>query len=385
MPKTILFISENEDGLKALPQSLRDSYIIHHTDSFHKAPAKLKHIGRCCLVIAEFPHDGKGCENFFKTICKSSPATVRLLLVSAEFFTMAHGAIKAASVFHLIERPYPADVLHLIVQKGVELFDSQLEKQRAMRQTLKGSVQAMVDILDMVNPEAMGFAKRIRQRVLDTGKALGVSPMWHLELAVMLSHIGCVALPTEIIQKQDRGIPLTPEEQQMFDMHSFIAASLISNIPSMAPVARIIQQQYDTLSDDQPLGSRIIKVALDVDHVERMGDDAEAALRKMLKESKKYDKAVVEYMLQPGMTHSQSNIVQLEVEELKEGMILAQDLVNKDGSKLILQGQPITKMSLNIIKSFHITLGIIEPILIQKPTPAAAKSKAKRKKPKGTK
>lgn len=369
MPIKLLYISEDEAEFKTLPQSLRDSYIIHHADSFQKAQTNLKHIGKCSVVITEFPHAGKGCAAFFKKLAKTHPHIVRLLLISPTDFSIGHSAIQAASLFQILDKPHPPEILHQVIQKSVEIYISNQEMQRTMRQTLMGSVRAMVDILDMVNPEAMGFAKRIRNRVLSTGKALGVRPLWHLELAVMLSHVGCVALPTDIILKRDKGKALSPEEQQMFDMHSYIASTLVANIHSMTPVAEIIQHQCESLNDKQPLESRIIKTALDVDHMERRGKDAQSILKQMLKKPKAFDKRVVEAMLDSEKPQDDSDTLEIDVERLKEGMIMAQDLVNKDGTKLLLKGQPVSSTSLNIIKSFHITLGIIEPIYIMKQAP----------------
>lgn len=364
MHRTILFVGEDDSALQSLPQPLLGNYPLSTSRSYKQALIDLKKIQECGLVIIEHNLDGKDCRKFLKHLKLKYPKAIRLLLTTQGQFSQARKAIDDVETFQLIEKPYPPEILLEIISKSMEQYIRHEKKQKTMRQTLLGSVRAMVDILDMVNPEAMGFSKRIRNRVLNTGRCLGIKPLWQLELAVMLSHIGCVALPAEIILKMDQGIPLTPEEEQMFGMHPNIAATLLKNINKMDPVAKIIKHQHETLNKQQPLGSRIIKVALDVDRLERTGKKDLHTLEDMLQQPGEFDRKVVECMRKQISQTDIQSVKQIDIEELKEGMIMARDLVNNEGAKLLLRGQTVSKASENRLKSFHIALGIIDPIHI---------------------
>ncbi len=364
MPKIILFVGEDDAGFQELPKHLLDEYSIHSVPTCEEALAGLGKNDDCFLIIVEFSRDGQAYEDFFKKVGTEYPSIVRVLLTTRDNFKQSHATIHAAQEFQLLERPYPPEILLEIIEKGIDRFGIQLGKQQALRRTLLGSVRAMVDILDMVNPEAMGFAKRIRRNVLSTGKALGFNPIWQLELAVMLSHVGCIALPAEVVRKVDQGTPLSPEDKQMFGMHPSIAASLVDNIPKMAPVATIIKHQHECLSKDQPLGSRIIKVALDVDRLERKGKEAADSLGKMLAKPDTFDSTVVKSMLKLIGQSSKQAVREIDIEDLKEGMVMARDLVNKEGVKLLLRGQAVSKASLNRLQLFHIALGVTDTVAI---------------------
>jgi len=99
----------------------------------------------------------------------------------------------------------------------------------------------------------------------------------------MLSEIGCVSIPEEILAKKYMGEVLGPEEQQIYDMRISVAVSLLSNIPRMEEVRQIIacQSSDQCQGEDSPVGARLLKLAQDYDDMLQRGmhrADAEAAL-----------------------------------------------------------------------------------------------------------
>lgn len=362
MPKIILFVDSDPSIIDELPTSGKHKAICVPT--YQKALGILKKTDNCRVVVAELNLDGENGIAFLKHVRKQYPKVVRIALSSKCDCDNVQNALNKGRVFQFIYKPCPPATLKKYLAKALSRYDRDAQERQAMRKTLLGSVNAMVDIVDLVNPEAMGFAKRIRKRVLKVGKALGVPSLWQLELAVLLSHIGCVALPNELMEKMDRAEPLSPEEKQIFSMHPSIAANLLDNIEQMALVTDIIRQQHALLSDDQPLEARIIKVALELDFQERKGKNPLKVLKKMAGRKNAFDPRVIKAMfalLHQSGAHSVRNI---GVEELEEGMVLAEDLVNMDGVKLLLRGQKVSKASLIRLQSFHEALGVVDHISV---------------------
>ncbi|QJB55515.1 HD domain-containing phosphohydrolase [Pseudodesulfovibrio sp. zrk46] len=354
----ILFVDDSDAELKKLECKLPVKCRMLLAGSYAKAVALLKEHKECPVVIAELGLGGENGLDFLEYVRRKHPRTMRIILSKRESFEDAVAAMNS-DVFRYLTKPCEPKALADAVTQAMR----RRRDEGGQRKTLLGSIRAMVDILDMVNPVAMGFAKRIRPMVVDAGNTLGVSPMWHLEMAVLLSHIGCVALPEEIVAKVADNEPLSPEEKQIFGMHPAIASNLLENIPGLEPVAGIIAHQHDTVNDDQPLEARIIKVALDVDHYDRGGHDPVDVLLKMEDKDTKYDSRVVEAMLdnlRKKGVYIESK--QVAVEELREGMIIARDLVNKDGTTLLLRGHAVSKASLTRLQRFHVALGVVDPI-----------------------
>lgn len=360
MPKTILFVDNDDSLLEGLPSSRHYSFV--HVSSYGKAFSVLKAEADCRVVMAGLALGEEDGITFLNLVRKKYPKIVRMALVSDDGCARMQEALNKGRVFQFVNKPCSPVEVERYIAKALTRYDKDKKQRQAARMTLLGSVKAMVDILDLVSPEAMGFAKRIRERVLKIGKMLGVPSLWRLELAVLLSHVGCVALPSDIMEKMDHGGSLSPEEQQIFGMHPSIAANLLANINQMDPVAAIIEQQHNKLSDDQLLEARIIKVALELDFQERKGKDPIAVLKKMASRKKTFDVRVVKAMLKMLHQSGVHSVRQVNVEELQEGMVLAEDLVNMEGVKLLLRGQAVSKASLIRLQSFHIALGVVDPI-----------------------
>ena len=131
-------------------------------------------------------------------------------------------------------------------------------------------------LLSLVSPTAFSRASRVRGLVRQMAEALGEEEMWMVEIAAMLSQVGCVAIPEETLARLYRGEQLSRNEAEEFAAHPLVGRDLLKNIPRLEGVAEIIgyqEKRFDgtgTPPDARrgksiPLGSRILKVALDFD------------------------------------------------------------------------------------------------------------------------
>ena len=109
-----------------------------------------------------------------------------------------------------------------------------------LRGTVRGTIKLLTNLLEMVNPEAFGKSSRVRRLAVDIGGYLGLADAWRVELAAMLSQIGCAAMPAETLRKAYHGEPLPGDKAYEFAMHPKIAAELVANIPRLREVAEII-------------------------------------------------------------------------------------------------------------------------------------------------
>ncbi|GIW55295.1 MAG: hypothetical protein KatS3mg082_1699 [Nitrospiraceae bacterium] len=55
---------------------------------------------------------------------------------------------------------------------------------------------------------------------------LGLDDLWTVKTAAMLSQIGCIILPEEVLKKVYRGDALSPEETQLWKQHPYVAHDL---------------------------------------------------------------------------------------------------------------------------------------------------------------
>src|SRR5258708_2822402 len=97
------------------------------------------------------------------------------------------------------------DVLAL----AVRLLQGVFAAERALlKATLAGAVQVLIDILALTQPAAFGRAHRIRQTAKLLAQRAQMANAWEVEMAAMLSHIGCISVPQATLQRVFKGTPL---------------------------------------------------------------------------------------------------------------------------------------------------------------------------------
>src|SRR5262249_10196341 len=137
-------------------------------------------------------------------------------------------------------------------------------------------------------------AERLRNNVRLIAEAMHVPNLWELEVAAMLSQIGCVTIPPETLLKVRQGGPLSSKEMEMFRHVPAVGAEVLARIPRMEGVARILglmRKNYDgtggpdesVAGDAIPLGARLLKILGDLGELEAGGKSHSAALEEMQK------------------------------------------------------------------------------------------------------
>ena len=141
---------------------------------------------------------------------------------------------------------------------------------------LSGAIKVLTDVICLIRPVAFGRALRVRQLVRQLAPSLAAETSWQVEVAALLSQIGCICIPEETLARAYTGKRLSSTEAQQFESHPQVGRDLIARVPRLDEVATIVACQnkhFDgggTPLDDVhgaaiPLGARILKVALDFD------------------------------------------------------------------------------------------------------------------------
>jgi len=208
-------------------------------------------------------------------------------------------------------------------------------------------------VLSLVSPTAFGRASRVQRLVQDLARALEAENAWQLEIAAMLSQLGCVTLPEETLDKVFRGKALSPLEVKIFQDHPKVGHDLITHIPRLEPIAAIIGYQehhYDgsgvpgdgVRGAAIPLGARVLKVALDFDTLVSGGMSSEEALVTLRERAGWYDPTVVDALGDGLQAEMRQEIHSIAVGELTKDMIFAEEVRSTSGLLLIAKGQHVT-------------------------------------------
>jgi response regulator RpfG family c-di-GMP phosphodiesterase len=205
---------------------------------------------------------------------------------------------------------------------------------------------------------------------MELASRFGVGSAWEIDVAAMLSQIGCVTVPDEVLLKIYSGADVTEDERQMFHAHPAIGAELLQSIPRLEKVAEIIAYQEkgfdgsgvpqdNVRGEDIPLGARLLKISLDFDKRAMSGCSHAEALLKLTRRGALYDPRAMEALRAVVAEQLVFEIRPMSVNELTPGLILGADVKTKEDVLLVPRGHEVTATLLWRLKNFA-KIGVIE-------------------------
>ncbi|MFC1877376.1 two-component system response regulator, partial [Thermodesulfobacteriota bacterium] len=139
-----------------------------------------------------------------------------------------------------IRKPISPSVVLARVKNHLALRKAKIQLQELLSKTVLGTVRILNDLLTFIDPTFHRASSRLKRYVRDISDYLDLPDRWSLELAAILSHIGCVVIPKETLEKINSGKGVSDEEQNLYDRHPSIAQDLISKIPRLETIAKMI-------------------------------------------------------------------------------------------------------------------------------------------------
>lgn len=371
----ILFVDDDANLLAAYQRQLRHHFSMETALSGLEGLEKIKNNGPFAVIVSDYRMPGMDGVHFLAEAKEKTPDSVRILLTGYADLETAIGAVNEGNIFRLLTKPCPPEVLVNALDAALSQYRLVLAERELLDKTLRGCLKVLTDVLSLLNPDALGRASRITRYACQIAAEMRVAEMWQIETAAMLSQIGCIILPEETLQKVCKGSKLTPEESQIYNMHVSIASDLISKIPRMENIAKIILYQEkhydgsgippDTCSGENiPLSSRILKVCLDFDALLGYGLSKGKALFHLRQRPGWYDPKVLTALEQVIGLEARYEVKTLKVQQLQENMILAEDVRNNKGVLLITKDQVLTRPLLLHLQNFAISTGVKEPIRV---------------------
>lgn len=362
-PPRILFVDDDPKILRAIERRFEDQFDLHLADGPNEGLDVVKNHGPFAVVVSDMQMPGMTGIEMLTRIKNQSPDTVRIMLTGFAELQSTIEAVNEGNVFRFLSKPCSNEVLQLAIEDGIRQHNLIQAEKELVEGTLIGCVTVLSDVLGLVNPVAFGRGARVKRTALVIAEQLKVENAWELEIAAMLSALGCVTLSQSILQKLSENSPLSPEDQEAFEGHPKLGQSLLSKIPRMETVSEIIAYQekhfdgggvpQEGLSGHSiPLGARILKVALDFDTQENICESFVYAINAMKRESGKYDPDVLQ-ALEAGMSDSaDAETVEIQFQDLELGMIFAKNVLSGSGQVLVAKGNETTNSVMNFLQNY---------------------------------
>jgi response regulator RpfG family c-di-GMP phosphodiesterase len=285
------------------------------------------------------------------------PETARILLTGDPGRDVAMAAVNEGQIFRYLTKPCPPDQLRTAIEAGVAHHRLLVAERVLLQETLIGCIRALIDILAITNPVAFGRATRVKRLAAELAAAMGTTGFWQLEAAAMLSQIGYISLPTELVEKLYYGKRLTPEERVLADGAPQVAQKLLGRIPRLEPVMEILAASQQVKGDVPEglikIGAGILRLVLEYDTHIAQGRPVNEAIAAIRSQTLRHDGKLVERLeWLVGALVGAQELTEVPVGDLVPGMVFMDDLRTHVGTLLVPTGFEVTETFLERMRNF---------------------------------
>lgn len=394
---TILTVDDEASVLSALRRLLRKQgyRILQATRGADALELLRSH--EVDLVISDMRMPEMDGAQLLEQVRLHDPSIMRVLLTGYADIASTIAAINRGEIHRYLAKPWDDEDLRLVVRDALErralgrrnaelvaLTHQQNEALKQANLTLESRVQARTAELEQVNAMleaayvdldrtfqlavnvfsgllelregSAGHARRVADLARETARRMRLPEreIRDVYLAGLVHDVGKIALPDRMIGKPVS--TFTPEEQARYRRHPIDGETALMPLAQLQGVARIVRQHHERVDgkgfpdglagEAIVLGARILSVVTDFDGLVH-GLLAErryprAAARQSLKggEGTHYDPEVVDAFLEvlDAADAQPPSDIELDVRQLKPGMVLSRDLVSPKGAILLAAG-----------------------------------------------
>jgi response regulator RpfG family c-di-GMP phosphodiesterase len=376
MNPRILFVDDETNILAGYKRLLKQNYDITTAESGNEGLERIKDSGEFTVIVSDYKMPGMDGVKFLTLARQAAPDAIRIMLTGFADVQAAINAVNEGNIFRFLTKPCPMDTLTNVLTDAIAQYNLVMAERELLNNTLKGSIKLLIDILSAVNPIAFSKALRLNNLVTKIANRLKITDFWEIEIAALLSQIGCVTIPSSILERKYSDKPLTTEELGLYNSHSMKGRLFIKNIPRLENIANAIALQYECYNLDEnnlrakqlPLISRILKVANDYDMYIESGKSSAQALFQMHKDNRWYDPQILDALDSELAGIEKDYILKtLSIKDIEEGMVLAESIYDKNKIPLITKGNLITSVLISKLANLVTLKIIIEPFKILVP------------------
>jgi len=356
----VLCVDDESRVVEGLVLHLRKDYQVFTALSGDEALKLLKQMDGAAVVISDMRMPGMDGATLLQHVMQFFPDATRILLTGEPGRDAAVSAVNKAHIFRFLTKPCPPDTIKAAVEAGVTQYRLVNAERSILKETLNGCIKVLIDVLAITNPVAFGRASRVKRLAMEFAAKLQCRDFWQLEAAAMLSQIGYLSLPTELVEKVYYGERLTPEEKTLVSGAPDMVNSLLEHVPRLEPVIQILtalnwtDEQIARLGEGTiGLGTRILGLVLEYDALVAQGHSTSVAVQTLKARVGRFGEALVDqFATHLGAGASSQELREMPLRVVQPGMIIMQDVRTHMGTLLVARGFEVTSIFVEKARNF---------------------------------
>jgi len=275
-----------------------------------------------------------------------------------------------------ITKPFKNLEVYARIKTHLSLRKKEVELEELLSKTLMGSIKAILDILAFIDPKLYTKSNRVARWMKYMVNELDLDEPWVYEAAALLSHLGTFAYSGHVLDELRKSSEVVEVSNEMIQEQRHVAVDIISNIPRMSTVARIIADEKSYIRKDlktksfeflSPVrkGQVLLEILNSFDQLIQKSRFYDQVKDELFSQFPDYEDLII--MLVKMIEAEESNEADIiDIKALREGMILQEDIKSYTGVKLIGKGTQISQNLLEVLKNYAKHESICEPIRIIK-------------------
>lgn len=359
MNNKILCVDDEESILRGFQLNLRKNFELHLASNGAEGLEVFDREGGFALVLSDMRMPQMDGATMLSAIKKKDPEVVTVLLTGHTDFESAMSAVNEGSIFRMLSKPCPPEMLIRVLGDGLAQHDLVKSKRILLDQTLRGAVDALAQSLSTAKPLFFGRAQRVRRIANELSETLNLKDAWRVDIASIFSQLAYISLPESVSEDVYYKKELTPGVKEMVRKFPEDTEKILEKIPGLEDVGEIlgklaVQHRFEE-NDDSGLrrAASILRVALDFDYYEEQGHDRSLIVQTLKSRKDDYDPEVTECLSQLLVVAEQKyRLEEITIRKLEVGMRLAQELRLSDGLLVASSGADVDRQLLKVIRNY---------------------------------
>lgn len=414
----VLFVDDEENILKSLKRLLMDEEMdIHTANSGEEGLELLRNTPGVDLIVSDQRMPGLTGAEFLQKSREIVPDALRIMLTGYADINATIDAINKGGAFRYISKPWDDEEMIRTIRDAVRhcsllaenkrlsaLVEKQNEELKEWNGNLKSRVLEQTTAIRLRNDELSGLNNRLQEEYENCLKAyfglvelrdpvLGIhsrnvarlsqqiaegmnlsqDEKRMIRVAAMLHDIGKIGISDAMLQKDTDG--LSGSELDEYRMHAIRGQAAMDYITDLRPSGLLIRHHHENFDgtgypdglakDDIPLGSRIIALADGFDRAftrNRVDNAIEMSLECARKElGRMFDPTLFPLLEQTVkgvygglVTKTGMKEMELQIKELREGMVVARDVHSGTGILLLSTGEPLDLVKIQALRRYNL-------------------------------
>ena len=359
MNNKILCVDDEESILRGFQLNLRKDFELHLASNGVEGLEVFDQEGGFALVLSDMRMPQMDGATMLSEIKKRDPEVVTVLLTGHTDFESAMSAVNEGSIFRMLSKPCPPEMLIKVLGDGLAQHDLIKSKRILLDKTLRGAVDALAQSLSTAKPLFFGRAQRVRRIANELSDMLKLEDAWRVDIASIFSQLAYISLPESVTEDVYYKRDLTSGVKEMVRKFPEETEKIIEKIPGLEDVVEIlgkltVQHRFEE-DDDTGLrkAASILRVALDFDYYEEQGHDRSLIVQTLKSRKDDYDPEVTECLSQLLVVAEQKyRLEEITIRKLEVGMRLAQELRLSDGLLVASSGADVDRQLLKVIRNY---------------------------------